>query len=410
MTDMTDTTEYTSLDLMMDSDQLTLYSIEYMEAAIPGWVSRPGGPETIMMEANGQMASEVVEQASSVPDEAMTYLGTTIYGLPMIDGASATGAATIEFAVDTPATLVPEGAEVALLHPSGASYLFELDRDVYAPEGGGNVAGSNVVASETGSAQNGCFGDGDFQEAYDGVVRVTVSTTTGGQDPEDPLDYLGRFSTYLSVLNACPILPINHSQRALLNPRVGRATAIDLYQPSTAEGGYGLPRDGASHTGVERCVTTVITAEGGAAPPDDLLLEVYNDLDSHREVNFLEYVISPGQDGVYTDIDVKAEIHPYPGITDEDAIQQAIDQMNLWLSPEQWGLVPGTTSNTDWAVDDRVRLYEAVDWLNRASGIHWVQNVFLKKSSDPTWTAGDIILSGAVPMPSPGPNMTFTVV
>src|SRR5215475_14017222 len=101
---------------MMDSDQLTLYSIEYMEAAIPGWVSRPGGPETIMMEANGQMASEVIEQASAVPDEAMTYLGTTIYGLPMADGTASMGAATIEFSPDTPATRVPEGAEVALLH------------------------------------------------------------------------------------------------------------------------------------------------------------------------------------------------------------------------------------------------------------------------------------------------------
>lgn len=410
MSDLVDATEYTDLDLMMDSDQLTLYSIEYMEAAIPGWVSRPGSPETIMMEANGQMASEVIEQASGVPDEAMTYLGTTIYGLPMLDGSSSIGAATVEFAADTPATMVPEGTEVALLHPSGASYLFELDRDVYAPEGGGVVAGANVIASEVGSAQNGCFGDADPQEAFDGLSKITVSTTTGGSDAEDPLDYLGRFSTYLSVLTARPILPVDHANRALLNPLVGRAIAIDLYQPSTVEGGYGLPRDSASHTNVERCVTVVVTAEGGAAPPDSLLQEVWEDLDANREVNFLEYVISPGENGVYTAIDVQAEIHPYPGVTDADAIQQAIDQMNLWLGPEQWGLVPGTTSTVNWAMDDRVRLYEAVDWLNRASGIHWVQNVSLKKSSDSVWTAGDIVLAGAVPMPAPGPNMSFTVV
>lgn len=410
MSDPIDYTEYTDLDLMFDSDQLTLFSIEYMETAIPGWVARPGSPETIMMEANGQMASEVVEQASGVPADAMTYLGTTVYGYPLLDGGPATGSASIEFTTDTPATLVPQGAQVAVPHPSGASYLFETDRDVIAPEGGGIVTGLNVIASEYGSAQNGCFGDGEFQEVYEGVYRITVNTTLGGTDAEDPQEYLGRFSKYLSILTARPILPIDFTNRALLNPRVGRAVSIDLYQPSTSEGGYGLPRDSTSHTNVERCVTTVIAAENGAAPPDDLLLEVYNDLDANREVNFLVYVIPPGQNGVYTAIDVQAEIHPYPGITDDDAIQMAIDQMAAWLNPGQWGRVPGSTSYSDWATDDRVRLYEAVDFLNRAVGIHWVQNVQLKKSTDSTWTTGDIVLGGAVPMPIAGPNMLFTVV
>lgn len=407
---MSTQTEYMELDLQMDSDQLTLWSIEYMETAIPGWVSRPGGPETIMMEANGLMASEVIDQASQVPAEAMTYLGVSVYGFPVSDGASSSGQATIEFAVETPATMVPQGAEVTVPHPSGATYLFEVDRDVWAPEGGGIVSGLSVVAAERGSAQNGCFGVGDFQEAYEGVVNITVTTTVGGRDEEDPLAYLGRFSTFLSIQNGRPILPVDHSNRARLNPRVGRATALNLYQPSDVEGGYGLPRDGASHTNVERCVTTVVTGDGGAAPPEDLLLEVYTDLDENREVNFLVYVLSPGENGVYTPIDVQAEIHPYPGVTDEDAIQMAIDQMNAWLDPAQWGQVPGTTSNVDWAVDDRVRLYEAVDWLNRAVGIHWVQNVMLKKSTDADWIAGDIVLGGAVPMPTPGENMLFTVV
>lgn len=412
MSDFTDATAYTDLDLMMDSDQLTMYAIEYMEAAIPGWVSQAGNPETIMIEANGQMASEVVEQASAVPVDAMTYLGTSVYGYPILDGGSAVGSATLEFTEDTPATLVPQGAQVAVPHPSGASYLFELDRDVVAPEGGGVVTGFNVIASEVGSAQNGCFGDGELQEVYEGVFQITVNTTQGGTDAEDPLEYLGRFSMYLSVLTARPILPVDFSRRALLNPSVGRAVAIDLYQPSTAEGGYGQPRDGSSHTGVERCVTTIITGPNGEAPSSDLLLTVYNDLDANREVNFLVYVIPPGQNGTYTQIDVMAEIHPYPGVLPADAIQMAIEQMNTWLDPAAWGVVPGAGSSAQsgWATDDRVRLYEAVDYLNRAMGIHWVQNVQIKKTVGGTWAASDIVLGGAVPMPSPGPNMTFTVV
>jgi hypothetical protein len=403
-------TDYIDLGLQMDADTMTLYSIEYMETAIPGWVSRPGGPETIMMEANGQMASEVVEQASGVPDEAMTYLGTSIYGFPVHDGSQAVGAATIEFAPDTPAMYVPQGAQLTLTHPSGAVFLFETDRDVVAPEGGGPVGGLNVIASETGSAQNGCFGEGEFQEVYDGVNKITATTTVNGTDAEDALQYLGRFSIYLAVLNGRPILPVDHAKRALLNPRVLRATGLDLYQPATTEGGYGLPRDDAAHTGVERCVTTVIMGMDGQAPTEELMLEVYNDLASNRETTFLVYVISPGENGVYTEVDVKADIHPYPGITPDDAIQQAIDQMHSWMDPTMWGLVPGTTSHLNWATDDRIRLYEAVEYLNRASGIHWVENVMLKKASDVDWVAVDIFLGGAVPMPRPGPNMEFTVV
>ena len=126
MSDQSDIgTEYEELDLMLDADQLTLYSIEYMEEAIPGWVSQPANPETILMEANGQMAGEVVAQSATVPDEAMAYLGTSIYGFPLVDGAPSRGNATITFAPTTPATTIYQGTEVVVPHPSGAAYLFE---------------------------------------------------------------------------------------------------------------------------------------------------------------------------------------------------------------------------------------------------------------------------------------------
>lgn len=405
---MTDFTNYDDLDAIADSDQLTLFSIEYMETAIPGWTSMPGNPETIMMEANGLMASEVVQQALVVPDEAYTYLGTSIYGFPLEDGAPSRGAATITFAADTPATLIPEGAEVAVPHPSGASYIFATDRDVTAIEGGGTVQ-LDVIATEYGADQNGCFGAGEFQEVYDGVESIIVNTTAFGLDPEDPSDYMGRFSTYLTILTARPILPVDHANRALLNPRVERAVAIDLYQPSNAEGGYGQPRDAASHTNVERCLTTVIMAAGGQPPPDDLLLEVWTDLDANREVNFLEYVISPGENGAYTGIDVRATVKPWPGVTNADAQAEAASMVEQWLDPANRGVAPGAGAGQQWAVDNMVRLYEAVDWINRASSVWYVTSVEMKKSTDSTWAAADITLNGAVPMPKVGADPVITI-
>jgi hypothetical protein len=402
--------EYEELDLLVDADQLTLYSIEYMEDAIPGWVSQPANPETIMMEATGQMAGEVAAQAATVPDEAMAYLGTSVYGFPLIDGAPARGTATITFAASTPATMIPQGTEVVVPHPSGVPFVFETDRDITATEGGGTAALS-VIASEYGAAQNGCFGPGEFQEDYEGVDSIVVNTTTGGTDPEDPTDYLARFSTYLSILTARPILPIDFARRAQLNPRVERAVALDLYQPSTAEGGYGTPRTASTITNVERCTTVVITAAAGAAPPADLMQEVWTDLDTNREVNFQVYVIPPGANGAYTGIDVRATVRPYPGTSDADAQAQAADQLAQWLNPQNWGVVPGAGAAQDWATDTKVRIYEAVDWLNRAPAIFYVVAVTMKKSTDPvgSFAATDITLTGAVPMPTLGAAPVITI-
>jgi hypothetical protein len=400
--------DYTELDLLVDADQLTLFSVEYMEDAIPGWTSQPANPETILIEANAQMASEVIDAATETPDDAMVYLGTTVYGFPINDGAPAQGAATITFAADTPATTVFQGTEISVPHPSGASFIFETDRDAVAPQGGGDVD-VIVIASEYGADQNGCFGAGEFQEEVAGVQSIVVNTTTGGLDQETTQDYLSRFSTYLSILTARPILPVDFSRRAQLNPRVGRAVSLDLYQPSNTQGGYGAPRDANTHTNVERCVTTVIAMEDGSLPPDDLMLEVWTDLDANREVNFLTYVIPPGDNGVYTAIDVQAVIRPYPGILDADAIAQAQDQLTQWLDPANWGQVPGAATTSTWATDNKVRVFEAVDWLNRAPAIFYVVSVQLKKSTDPGWAAGDITLTGAVPMPTVGNVNNITI-
>lgn len=395
--------EYTDLDLLIDADQLTLFSIDYMEEAIPGWVAQPASPETIMMEANGQMASEVVAQAATVPDEAMAYLGTSIYGFPMEDGAPARGPATIAFAANTPAITIYQGTEVSLPHPSGATFLFETDQDVTAPAGGGTRT-LNLIASEPGTDQNGCFGEGEFQEDFNGVQSIVAQQMDSGLDPEDPTDYLARFSTYLTILTARPVLPNDFARRAQLNANVGRAVALDLYQPSTAEGGSGTPRTASTVTNVERCVTVVITDEDGAAPSNQLMADVWADLEANREVNFLTYVIPPGANGVYTGIDVLATVRPYPGVSDTDAQTQAADQITQWLDPNNWGVVPGTAPAASWATDNKVRIYEAVDWINRAPGIFYVVSVQMKKSTDPvgSFAAADITLTGAVPMPKVG--------
>ena len=149
---------YIELALVGDVDSLTETGLDYIEEFMgPNWQARAGNPETVMIESSGQIAGELIDQAALVPPEALKYLGTDIYGVPIREGTSATMDAVITFATDTPASQADIDAEVAVPHPDGNSYIFLTDRDAPAPVGGGDVP-VTLIALDIGSAQNGAFG------------------------------------------------------------------------------------------------------------------------------------------------------------------------------------------------------------------------------------------------------------
>ena len=397
---------YIELDLIADVDTLAGLSFDYMEAAVPGWQARPGNVETILLEANGQATAEAVDQASVVAPAAFAYLGQSVYGIGRRLAVPAIASATIAFAADTPASMVDAGAQVLVPHPAGEGVIFTTDADVLAPAGGGSLS-VGVTALEPGSAANGAFGASELIDDVEGVASIAVSSAQGGIDEETDEEYVDRLSDELTLLAPRPILPNDHAVLALAVPGVGRAVAIDLYQPPTSAGGVGLPRaDPSGATDVPRATTVAITAEGGAPADTALCQRVYDVLDAAREVNFLNYVIPAGEGGVYTAIDVRATVTCYPGHAPADVEVQAESMLRTWLDPAQWGTAPGASTSTgtmvDWAFDDKVRLYEAIDFVNRANGVFYVESIELKKASDSTWAAADITLPGVAPMPSAG--------
>lgn len=409
--------DYQELLLVDDPDALIETAVSYMEASIDGFVARPGNVETVLIEANGQIAAEVVQQAATSPDVAFAWAGQTLYGLPPYDAVPATATATLTFAADTPAVLVAAQSMLGVPHPSGDVIVFTTDDDVVAPAGGGNVT-VGVTALEAGANANGAFGASQLIDTVDGVSSVVVTTAAGGIDAESDADYLDRLADALTILAPRPILPNDFAVMARQVPGVGRSAALDLYQPGTndniAAGQPGGPLTvegtpvlaGAGQTGVARCVTTVVTAEDGQPPTQTLMHSVWTTLDGAREVNFLAYVIAPR----YTAVDVQATVHPYPGYTDADVSAAAAAMLAQWLDPNVFGAQPSSTNDvTDqWATDNTARIYEAVDWLNRADGVYYVKSVQLRKHGDVAWSNVDVVLPGVVPLPVAG-DFTITV-
>jgi Baseplate J-like protein len=406
---------YVQLALIGDYDTLTEKGMDYMRQSLaPNWVDRPGNPETIMIESSGQIAAEVIDQASLVPPEALSAIGTSIYGIPMGGGTKATANAMITFDPSAPPVMVPMDAEVSVPHPSGSELVFLTDRDAFGPPGGGDIP-VQLIALEASADYNGCFGTAELIEVTEGVHTVTLtSVTAGGTNPETAEEYLDRLTDYLTLPRR-PVLPEDHAALALQNPAVGRATAYNLYYPGTtvrdagrAVGDYDLwtpqPPPAAAQTPVARCTTVAIMGLDGTMPSLYLMEEVWHTLSDNREINFLNFVVSP----TMTEVDVKCNVKPYNDTIDEDVIQSVKDTVSSWLNPEEFSQSPGVGGT--WEAESKVRLYEAVDYINRAAGVWYCENVQLKLHSDSTWQTADITLPGLAPVPTSTPDNIFVTI
>jgi hypothetical protein len=355
-----------------------------------------------------------------MPPEAMIAIGTTIYNFPMEEGAQATGLAHFQFDDTAIAGLIDAGTPLSVSHPSSQTILFVTVDDVaIAPNVTKDV---EIIADATGSAANGAYGHAELIDPVQGLADIQVDyEADGGADPESPQEYLDRLSTNLTTLTPRPVLPNDHALLVSSNvPGIGRATAIDLLCPGTStepdairdpnELAYfqgktppqGIPTN--NLTNEPRCTTVAITAEDGSAPSTQLMQEAWDYLDANREVNFLNYVISPD----YTSIDVKGEIHPYPGYTAADAVASAQAMITAWLDPTTYGQPPGSTGK-DWANDVTIRHDEAVDYMNRGAGVWWTRNIQLRVSGG-SWTSGDITMGGLAALPMKGDLSGITAV
>jgi hypothetical protein len=398
---------YLELALVGDTTSLTVTGIDYLETSIPGFTARAGNVETIMIEGAGQIAGELLEQATIVPSEAFAALGTSVFGIPMLDGQQATTAAVVTWAADTPATSLPADSLVGVPNADGNMYVFATDEPLIAPNGGG-VQNVLLIARDVGVAMNNSFGACQMIDEVEGIQSIVAEGAIGGSDPETAEDYLDRLTTLIALLAPRPILPEDHAAMASTVPGVGRVSVKNLYYPGTTARDNGLavgdydkwtpqPPPAGALSGQARCTTVAIMGEGGADPDPALMNAVYTLLDANREVNFLNFVMKPQ----YVSVDVRATVTPYPNRTKTDAINGSTQMVEDWLSPDGFGLIPGSGSEEGWASDDRVRLYEAVDFLNRGTATWYVESVQLKLSSAAAsaWAAADLMLPGVFPIP-----------
>lgn len=385
-------TDYIDFPIETDPGVLTQDAFDYLQTRIPGWLPSEGNLDVWMLEAIAQMASELRDVASAVPVSIFRYYGQTLLSLPPINGVQALMTNTWVLR-DTLGHTIPAGTKVGVRDASGTLFGFTVLNNVVVTAGSSSTAvgGVTLIADDIGVGLTGYTPPDASVTLIDPLEWVSLITNnsaiTGGIDAETDEAYLSRLSAELQLLTPRPILPNDFAVLSLLNASVGRALAIDGYDPA-AGGTFGNARE----------VSVFVTDVNGAALSAGQKTAVATMLAGYREVTFIVNVLDP----TYNTINVVSTVKAIDGFDLTDVDTRVTAAITSYLSPANWGLpLSGDTPN--WVQQQTLRYLDLANVIKDIEGVNYIVSL--------TINAGvvDVGLSGVAPLTQPGTiNVTVT--
>ena len=380
-------TEYLEIPFESDPDALAQEAFTYLQAQIPNWQPAEGNLDVWLIRSISRVAAEVQDIASTVPTTIFRFAGASLFNLPPIDAVPALGQTTWTMA-DTAGYTIPAGTLIGLRISGDTLIPFQTVNEVIIPGGStATTAGAiQIQAVNPGSEATGLTGTLELIDSIANVSSIVLTAaTTGGLDAETDTEYLNRLTLELQLLTPRPIIPSDFSALALSVPGVHRALTLDGYDPVTGTFDN------------ERMVSVALIDENGEEVSASIRLEVFNLLDSSREVNFVVNVLDP----VYTAVDVTFAVKTEPTFTDTADVAARVKlAIQDFLNPANWGL-PGTGDTIEWIPEDTVRYLKLGEIINQVEGVRYIESLVVGLSGG-AQTAVDQVLTGAAPLPTPG--------
>lgn len=439
---------YIVLPVTVDPDQLTALALDTLASTFPGYVSREGTLDTLLLEQFAAMASESAQVASLVPLSIFQYFGTSLVNVPPIIGAEALIPTTWTM-IDTKGYTVPAGTVIAYPLSGNESVLFATQADFTVPPGSTSTAtgGVEVAATAVGVFANGLAGGP--MTLVDSLAYVASVTSTaissGGADPETLTAYLARLREQLQLLTPRPILASDFAALAQNIAGVGRALGLDNYWPgrtvtdgvlnatttlTSATAAFtandvgrtvtatGVPAGTTissftnsttvvlsaaatvsatavtvtfgALTNAERAVTVAVVDSSGNVVPTPVSTLVQTTLQAERETNFVVTVVGP----TYTTVSVS-----YQGVvtagSNTNTVETAVNQaLTSYLSPASWGggsQIPPAWDRTATAV----RYLTIARVIEDVPGVNYLTSLQI---GAPTLGTTDLTLTGPAPL------------
>lgn len=333
----------------------------YQELA-PDARPRNGSVEVMLMEAFAVAATDLIYALNRFP--AVTIEGIlALYGVPRSLGTAATGEVTITLD-GTRDLAVPAGQRFS--DPT-TGLILTVDADTT-----GTAVTSLVLAcsTEQPSSDGNLITAGSAIDVIDSIPYVTAAEVTasftGGADAESDTEYLDRASSVLARVTSSLVLPTHFVAYLLQDPRVGRATAIDLFEPG------GTPGTDYGH------ITTFVYGRGGALSAlvkEELRVAMQAISSAMVEVHIDDATI------VTQDIELTVQALPGYSITDVSTAVQAA--LRSYFDPSTW----------PWGRD--IMRTEIIDVAADVAGVDYVDTV-TTPTDDVTIAVDELALAGTI--------------
>jgi hypothetical protein len=378
--------EYTEL-LPIDATPAAIEEgiYDYIQTKWAEWEPADGNLEVWIVKALALRLSELNETAVDVADEIFATYGA-MRNIPRYAAAPAVAESTWTM-IDSTGYTIAAGTQVAVPVSGNESIAFEVAAEVVVPPSS-TTATVSLVALESGTAANGLSGNPTLIDALVFVNTITLTgPTANGVDEEELGAYLDRLKERLEISTETPIIPRDFEILARTYfPFVSRAVARDGFDPS----------DDSEDN--ERMIALAVMDSAGEPLTAPQKTQVEDFLQSKREVNFVVNVI----DANYTTIDVTYTFTALAGYDSAAVRTQVNAALTTYLSPAEWGRVPGYGMNaSDFVRQPTVRYFEIISLIDRVPGVDYVNSVTINKDGDTPGTA-DLTLTGAVPLTRPG--------
>jgi hypothetical protein len=301
----------------------------------PGWQAHDGNPDVWVIEAFSEVAAELRALITTVTQAIFITYGSEVLGRPIRPAAPAT-APTRWIAEDDRGYDVAPGLQIVVAKTGDQLVGFEVISGGSILPGQTIIEGIEVVAVRNGADANGLLGAAELADPLDWVRSVELTAPSeGGDDGQDRDAYLDNLTNLLRIIAFRPVLPPDFALLALQVPGVGRAVAMDGYDP----GAPPLPGPArAPSWGNVRTVTLVLTDPEGEPLPDPVKDRVRAELEDARELNFIVNTIDP----TYEPIDVTYEVTTFAEQDEELVRETCDDALRQMLAPSQFRL--GITS------------------------------------------------------------------
>lgn len=382
---------YIAPDVETDQAAITEQVFTDLAVRVPGWEAHDGNLEVWLTESWGEVAAELRALIRTVPASIFTTYGVNVLGILPGLASGAAGVATFT-ASDAAGYTLDVGAVFGLARSGDDIVAFQtVQQGVIAP-GDTVVDGVPFVAVEQGAAGNGLGGGGQMLDPIGWVAGVQVDVpTSGGADAEAPEDYLDRLTNLLRMVALRPVLPQDFAILALQVLGVGRAVALNLYNP--ADGSWANART----------VTLILTDDAGLPVAADVKQAVVDDLEALREVNWVVHVI----DALYEQIAVDFTVTAFAGQDASTVHDTCVANLTAFLSPARFRLgamspaiaggevIPPPTPGQP-ARRQVVRINDLVALLDRSLGVDYVEAVTINGA------AADHQLAQPYSLPEPG--------